>query len=219
MVWDNLQLDEVALPLVPAWQLDRTDAGTLERVRFGARRADDPVVHNTVGVVDRELGVDTPAGQFWHRFIDDGYGEDAAGGPWRLSDPGSQQTVGRGWPIFAGERGEYELLGGDGGPAARLRAIAESANDGLMIAEQIWDQHAPSGQSGFTRSEGTFSATPLTWSHASSCGWPGRSTPGGRWSGPRSSRASSSARTTDRRGCGGGAAGIPAHQSPRRRTT
>jgi glucoamylase len=135
-------------------------------VRLGVRRADDPVIRNTVSVVDRELGVDTPAGQFWHRFTDDGYGEDAAGGPWRLTDPGSQQTTGRAWPIFAGERGEYELLAGEGDPAARLRAMAASANDGLMIAEQVWDQHPPSGQPGFPAGEGTFSATPLTWSHA-----------------------------------------------------
>ena len=142
------------------------DPSFLELVRLGVRRADDPVVRNTVAVVDRELGVQTPAGQFWHRFTDDGYGEDAAGGPWRLSDPGSQQTTGRAWPIFAGERGEYELLAGDGDPAARLRAMAAAANDGLMIAEQVWDQHPPSGEPGFPPGEGTFSATPLTWSHA-----------------------------------------------------
>jgi glucoamylase len=142
------------------------DPSFLELVRLGVRRADDPVVRNTVAVVDRELGVDTPAGQFWHRFTDDGYGEDAGGGPWRITDPGSQQTTGRAWPIFAGERGEYELLAGEGDPAARLRAMAAAANDGLMIAEQVWDQHPPSGQPAFPAAEGTFSATPLTWSHA-----------------------------------------------------
>ena len=53
------------------------DPSFLELVRLGVRPADDPVVRNTVEVVDRELGVDTPSGQFWHRFTDDGYGEDA----------------------------------------------------------------------------------------------------------------------------------------------
>jgi glucoamylase len=142
------------------------DPSFLELVRLGVRPADDPVVRSTVGVVDRELGVDTPNGRFWHRFTDDGYGEDAAGGPWRITDPGTQQTVGRAWPIFAGERGEYELLAGEGDPPARLRAMAATANDGLMIAEQVWDQHPPSGGSGFPLGEGTFAATPLTWSHA-----------------------------------------------------
>jgi hypothetical protein len=130
------------------------DPSFLELVRLGVRRADDPVVRNTLDVVERELGVDTPNGQFWHRFTDDGYGEDGAGGKWRLTDPGSQQTTGRAWPIFAGERGEYELLAGDGDPAARLQAMADSANDGLMIAEQVRDENAPSGQPGFATGEG-----------------------------------------------------------------
>ncbi|WP_433555921.1 glycoside hydrolase family 15 protein [Pseudonocardia xinjiangensis] len=142
------------------------DPSFLELVRLGVRKADDPVVRNTLAVVDRELGVQTPNGQFWHRFTDDGYGEDATGGLWRLTDPGSQQTTGRAWPIFAGERGEYELLAGDGDPAGRLQAMADSANDGLMIPEQVWDQHAPSGEPDFPTGEGTYSATPLTWSHA-----------------------------------------------------
>jgi len=44
--------------------------------------------------------------------------------------------------------------------------MAATANDGLMIAEQVWDENPPSGQPGFPRGEGTLSATPLTWSHA-----------------------------------------------------
>lgn len=142
------------------------DTSFLELVRLGVKAADDPVVRNSVAVVDDQLGVDTPTGTFWHRFTDDGYGEDSAGGPWRLSSPGEQATIGRIWPIFAGERGEYELLSGTGAPAERLAAMAAAANDGLMIAEQVWDEHSPSGQPGFPKGEGTFSATPLTWSHA-----------------------------------------------------
>jgi glucoamylase len=142
------------------------DPSFLELVRLGVRHPEDPVVLNTLAVVDRELGVDTPNGQFWHRFTDDGYGEDAAGGPWRITEPDTQATTGRAWPIFAGERGEYELLAGTGDPAARLRAIAATANDGLMIAEQVWDENPPSGQPGSPAGEGTRSATPLTWSHA-----------------------------------------------------
>ncbi len=142
------------------------DPSFLELVRLGVKPADDPVVRATVDVVDRELGVDTPNGQFWHRFTDDGYGEDAAGGPWRITEEDTQATIGRAWPIFAGERGEYELLAGTGDPAARLESIAATANDGLMIAEQVWDDNPPSGQPGFPTGEGTFSATPLTWSHA-----------------------------------------------------
>jgi len=35
-----------------------------------------------------------------------------------------------------------------------------------MIPEQVWDENPPSGRPGFRRGEGTFSATPLAWSHA-----------------------------------------------------
>lgn len=48
----------------------------------------------------------------------------------------------------------------------RLRAIAATGNDGYMLPEQVWDEHAPSGQPGFPRGEGTLSATPLGWTHA-----------------------------------------------------
>ena len=44
--------------------------------------------------------------------------------------------------------------------------MAGAANDGWMIPEQVWDDNPPSGQPGFPRGEGTFSATPLAWSHA-----------------------------------------------------
>jgi glucoamylase len=144
------------------------DPSFLELVRLGVRPASDPVVRNTVSVVDSRLGVSTPNGEFWHRFSFDGYGETRDGGPWDLSDPDTFRTIGRAWPIFAGERGEYELAagGGTGAARSRLAAMAGSANDGLMMPEQVWDENPPSGRPGFPRGEGTFSATPLAWTHA-----------------------------------------------------
>jgi len=69
------------------------------------------------------------------------------------------------WPIFAGERGEYQLAAGQ--PAAdRLRAMAATANDGGLLPEQVWDQNPPSGRAGFPPGHPTFSATPLAWTHA-----------------------------------------------------
>jgi glucoamylase len=118
-----------------------------------------------VSVIDSKLGVPTPNGTFWHRFSFDGYGETRTGGPWDISDPDTFRTIGRVWPIFAGERGEYELLGGRSA-RSRLAAMAGAANDGLMMPEQVWDENPPSGQPGFPRGEGTFSATPLAWTHA-----------------------------------------------------
>ena len=69
------------------------------------------------------------------------------------------------WPIFAGERGEYELAAGHGA-GAQLASIAATANDGGMLPEQVWDQNPPSGQPGFAPGTPTFSATPLAWTHA-----------------------------------------------------
>jgi len=140
------------------------DPSFLELVRLGLRPADDPTIVNTIAVVDAELGDRTPAGQLWHRFTSDGYGEQADGGPWNVIWPTPTRTYGRLWPIFAGERGEYELLAGDPASARnRLRTIAATANSGLMLPEQVWDTSAPDGVRPGT---GTTSATPLAWTHA-----------------------------------------------------
>jgi glucoamylase len=138
------------------------DPSFLELVRLGIRPASDPVVRNTIAVVDRVLGEQTPAGQLWHRFTSDGYGEQANGGAWNVNWPTPTRTYGRLWPIFAGERGEYELLAGTSADA-RLSTIAATANSGLMLPEQVWDNAAPPGK---TPGTGTTSATPLAWTHA-----------------------------------------------------
>jgi glucoamylase len=134
------------------------DASFLELVRLGVKRFDDPVVLNTLGVVDGRLRGTTPLGAFWHRFSFDDYGERPNGGGWGTRG----STFGRLWPILAGERGEYELLAGR--PAdAHLRAMATAANGGGMIPEQVWDGRAPTSR---PAGAGTSSATPLAWSHA-----------------------------------------------------
>ncbi|TDV44840.1 glycoside hydrolase family 15 protein [Actinophytocola oryzae] len=138
------------------------DPSFLELVRLGIRPANDPVVENTVEVVDETLGERTPVGQLWHRFTGDGYGEQADGGPWNVNWPTPTRTYGRLWPIFAGERGEYELLAGEPSAAnSRLRTIAATANSGLMLPEQVWDERAPQ-----RAGTPTTSATPLAWTHA-----------------------------------------------------
>ena len=91
-------------------------------------------------------GVDTPSGPVWHRFTYDGYGEQADGRDWDLFfDNPARQTRGRLWPLLTGERGEYELIAGR---SARpfLRTIANTANDGLMLPEQVWDDAAAAGR-------------------------------------------------------------------------
>jgi glucoamylase len=142
------------------------DPSFLELVRLGVKPAGDQTIQNTIAVVDDQLGVSTTNGTFWHRFNHDGYGETSTGGPWDISLPDTFGTIGRIWPIFAGERGEYELAAGGGGAQARLASMAAAGNEGHMIPEQVWDDHPPSGDPGFPPGEGTFSATPLAWSHA-----------------------------------------------------
>ncbi len=105
--------------------------------------------------------MNTPNGQYWRRFTFDGYGEQADGGDWDIFTTAERQTLGRAWPLLAGERGEYELIAGKDA-TARLRAIAGAANDGLMLPEQVWDGRPPGAEPG----EGTRSATPLAWTHA-----------------------------------------------------
>ena len=66
-------------------------------------------------------------GRFWHRFDFDGYGEKKDGSrvgrrlarPTRPRTGRRTTTIGRIWPIFAGERGEYELAAGQSAAGAR----------------------------------------------------------------------------------------------------
>ena len=149
------------------------DPSFLELVRLGVKPATDPVIVNTIHVVDTQLGVSTPSGEFWHRYNRDGYGEQPDGSPWNVGFPAappgspwsSQATIGRVWPIFAGERGEYDLAAGQSANSS-LTAMTAVRNDGYLLPEQVWDAFPPSGQSGFPAGTGTFSATPLAWSHA-----------------------------------------------------
>jgi glucoamylase len=152
------------------------DPSFLELVRLGVKNPNDPVVKNTVGVVDEQLASGDASGRyFWHRFNFDGYGEKKDGSQWDIGFPpnptevwANNVTIGRNWPIFGGERGEYELLTGNAaGARTRLQHMAAASNDGHMLPEQVWaPDFPPAGQPGFPLGEGTFSATPLAWSHA-----------------------------------------------------
>lgn len=153
------------------------DTSYLELVRLGVKPANDPNIVQSLAVVDDQLGVTTPNGTFWHRYNFDGYGEQRDGSPWDFGFPPCgisectqpQATIGRIWPIFAGERGEYELAAGETGAAGRLASIAKTGNEGYMLPEQVWDDNPPScmgDRCNFPQGEGTFSATPLAWTHA-----------------------------------------------------
>jgi glucoamylase len=81
---------------------------------------------------------------------------------------GSRLTLGRGWPLLTGERGEYVLARGRNAQRY-LDTMARSADGGtFFLAEQVWDHRGPANGSNppFTPGENTFSATPLVWTHA-----------------------------------------------------
>jgi glucoamylase len=59
------------------------DAGFLELVRYGVRRADDPLIVDSLKVVDAVLKRDLPQGPGWLRYNWDGYGQRPDGGPFQ----------------------------------------------------------------------------------------------------------------------------------------
>jgi glucoamylase len=137
------------------------DAGFLELVRLGIKRADDPLIIKSLAVVDRVIKIRTPNGVAWYRYNHDAYGERPDGGRYDAN-----AGKGRLWTLLTGERGEYELARGLKARAhRRLSAMMKFANDGLMIPEQVWDQDLNSAP-GFRVGEGAGSATPLAWSMA-----------------------------------------------------
>jgi len=137
---------------------DVVDAGFLELVRLGIRRPDDATIARSVEVIDSTIRVETPNGPSFRRYNHDGYGDTFFGGPWL------GEGIGRLWPIFTGERGEYEIARGHDA-TLYLEAMLRFANAGGMIPEQVWDT-ANSTSAKFVYGSGTGSATPLAWSMA-----------------------------------------------------
>jgi len=134
------------------------DAGFLELVRLGIKRADDPLVVNSLLAVDKVLKVETPSGEGWYRYNHDAYGERTDGGVYD-----GRNGRGRLWTLLTGERGEYELARGYKHLAQiRLNSLLRFANEGGMLPEQVWDTNV----STFASGSGTGSATPLAWSLA-----------------------------------------------------
>jgi glucoamylase len=137
---------------------DIVDAGFLGLVRYGLRRPDDPLIRDSVEVIDQVLRVETPFGPCWRRYNHDGYGQRDDGGP--FIDFGT----GRAWPLLTAERAQYDLaLGGDVQPL--VRAMEGFASSTGLLPEQVWDSedrpdlHLMLGRP-------TTSAMPLVWAHA-----------------------------------------------------
>jgi len=165
------------------------DAGFLELVRLGIQSAADPLIHNSLAVVDRTILWEGPYGPVWYRYPHDGYGEGEDGAPYAGAGRG------RPWPVLTGERGEFEvellatlsvtvesaqatvdakMSPHSGSPCAGLRffgperlleTMMQSAGAGGMIPEQVWDAEAIP-ERGLYPGKGTGSATPLAWAMA-----------------------------------------------------
>ncbi len=134
------------------------DAGFLELVRHGVRKPDDPLIVDSLKVVDAVLKVETPFGPCWHRYNHDGYGQRDDGGPFK------GWGRGRVWPLLTGERGHYELAAGhDAKPF--VRAMESLASSTGLLPEQAWDS-ADLPQAYMSCGRPTGSAMPLMWAHA-----------------------------------------------------
>jgi glucoamylase len=139
----------------PAKQI--VDAGFLELVRYGIRKPDDPLIVDSLKVIDAALKVETPMGSVWHRYNHDGYGQREDGGPF-LS-----WGKGRAWPLLTGERGHYELAAGhDVSPF--IQAMEAFASDTGLLTEQVWDEPDFPDASLYL-GKPTGAAMPLAWAH------------------------------------------------------
>ena len=134
------------------------DGGFLQLVRYGIRKPDNPIIVDSVKVIDAILKVDTPVGPCWHRYNHDGYGQ---------QEDGSSYTgwgKGRAWPLLTGERGHYELAAG-GDVTTYIQAMEKFASDTCLLPEQVWDEaDKPNVHMYLGRPTG--SAMPLMWAHA-----------------------------------------------------
>ena len=137
---------------------DVVDGGFLELVRYGIRSPHDPLIVDSLKVLDATLKTETPSGIGWHRYNHDGYGQ---------KDDGTAfdgTGTGRIWPLLSGERAHYELAAGhDVMPL--VKSLEGFANETGMLPEQSWDtDDIPEAHMYLGRPTG--SAMPLMWAHA-----------------------------------------------------
>jgi glucoamylase len=143
---------------------DVVDFGFLDLVRLGERLPNDSQVSMSLSPTasasdgNSTVQVTMPNGDiYFHRYNHDNYGEsntDCSGWP-----ANGANRYGRLWPVLSGERGEYELANGRQA-GVYLQSMADAANDGYFVPEQIWDR---SNVSCFALGRPTGSASPLNW--------------------------------------------------------
>ena len=130
----------------------------LSLVRLGLRDPHDPIIVDSLAVIDAVIKHDLPQGPSWRRYNHDGYGQRADGAAF------DGAGVGGAWPLLTGERGHYELAAGrDALPF--IKTLEHFSNAGGMLPEQVWWNDDLPGTR-FKRGLPTGSAMPLCWAHA-----------------------------------------------------
>jgi glucoamylase len=153
-------------------QREVIDQGFLELTRLGELSQNDPDVLASLAVVDAKIRSSTPAGDGFHRYNGDGYGDRSSDGrPWAPSGQGTGHL----WPALTAERAEESLQAGDSsGAAGLLDSMARMASGVGLIPEQNWESPdlaaSPFGTDpttasiGFVNGGPAGSAAPLDWS-------------------------------------------------------
>ena len=103
----------------------------LSLVRLGLRDPHDPIIVDSLAVIDAVIKYDLPQGPCWQRYNHDGYGQHADGAAF------DGAGVGGAWPLLTGERGHYELEAGRD-PLPFIKTLERFANFGGMLPEQVW---------------------------------------------------------------------------------
>jgi glucoamylase len=143
---------------------DVVDFGFLELVRLGVVGPDNANVSTSISPSalafdgNSAVQVTMPNGDiYFHRYNHDNYGESGSDcGGWPAGGP---NRYGRLWPVLSGERGEYEIASGRSA-SIYLQAMADAANEGYFVPEQIWDR---SDIACYVVARPTGSAAPLNW--------------------------------------------------------
>jgi glucoamylase len=130
----------------------------LDLVRYGIRDPKDPLMLDSIAVIDAVLKRDLPQGPCWRRYNHDGYGQKEDGTAF------DGTGIGRSWPLLAGERAHYELAAGRN-PMPFILSLEKFANEGAMLPEQVWDE-ADIPAARMFRGVQAGSAMPLCWAHA-----------------------------------------------------
>ena len=134
------------------------DPSFLQLVRYGVRSPHDPLIIDSLKVVDAVLKTETPYGAVWKRYNHDGHGQRDDGSAW------DKWGTGRSWILLTAERGQYELAAGSD-PQPYIEAMEGFATPTGLLPEQVWDS-ADLPDAHMYLGKPTGSAMPLLWSHS-----------------------------------------------------